>query len=87
MNQNKSINTQIEFLQNASLSGDLTPPGDKSISHRSVIFASLAKGRSVFQHFLTSSDCLNTLKAFENMGVKAGLEGSTLTIDGVGTQA
>lgn len=45
-------------------------PGDKSISHRSIMMGSLARGVSRVKNFLTSEDCENTAKIFEAMGVK-----------------
>ena len=51
-------------------SGRIRVPGDKSISHRAVMMASLAKGTSEIRGFLPSSDCLGTLLAFSMMGVK-----------------
>ncbi len=59
----------VEFLR-----GELLIPGDKSISHRAIIFTSLAKGRSRIQGFLESEDCLNTLNAFRLMGVEINKE-------------
>ncbi len=52
-----------------SIQGTITVPGDKSISHRSIIFGSIAKGTTVVDGFLDGEDCLATLKAFQNMGV------------------
>ncbi|MCM8775894.1 MAG: 3-phosphoshikimate 1-carboxyvinyltransferase [Candidatus Omnitrophica bacterium] len=68
------------------LKGIFVPPGDKSISHRAVMFGALAEGQSSFTHFLEAEDCLRTLTAFECMGVPMGLEKGTgrLTVDGVG---
>ena len=63
----KSTNTKIEA--GGSINGVVTVPGDKSCSHRSVIFASLAEGESNISGFLTGEDSLNTAKAFEEMGV------------------
>lgn len=54
------------------VSGSLTVPGDKSISHRAAILGGLAKGPSKITNFLCSEDCLNTLKAMTSMG--AGLQ-------------
>lgn len=51
------------------IKGELNIPGDKSISHRSIIFTSLARGKSVVSGFLESEDCLNTINAFRNMGI------------------
>ena len=70
----------------APLSGTLTFPGDKSLSHRAVIFGALAEGRSHFTNVLAGEDCLCTRKAFEAMGVKiaSSKDGTDLTIDGAG---
>ena len=51
------------------LSGELTVPGDKSISHRSVMFGSLAKGTTRITGFLQGADCLSTISCFQKMGV------------------
>ncbi|HHY83682.1 MAG TPA: 3-phosphoshikimate 1-carboxyvinyltransferase [Clostridiales bacterium] len=51
------------------LIGEVDIPGDKSISHRGVMLGSLAKGTTRITHFLTGEDCLNTIKAFQSMGV------------------
>ncbi len=71
-----------------TLKGRYRPPGDKSISHRAVMFGALASGRSVYTHFLQAEDCLHTLQAFQAMGVSADLNRSTgtLTVDGVGVR-
>jgi 3-phosphoshikimate 1-carboxyvinyltransferase len=61
-------------------------PGDKSISHRAVIIASLVKGITQFKGFLCSHDCLATVKIFKQLGVDVRLEGTTLTINGKGSQ-
>ncbi|MFW6306340.1 MAG: 3-phosphoshikimate 1-carboxyvinyltransferase, partial [Bacillota bacterium] len=51
------------------VNGTIQIPGDKSISHRSLIFTSLAEGTSYINGLLESEDCLNTLKCFQSMGV------------------
>ncbi len=51
------------------LRGTITVPGDKSISHRSIIFGSLAEGESIIKGLLESEDCLNTIRAFQKMNV------------------
>lgn len=66
------------------LRGRLRVPGDKSISHRAVMLASMAEGRSTVEGFLRSEDCVNTLLAFERMGVHYQDEGGSLLIDGAG---
>ncbi|WP_428384155.1 3-phosphoshikimate 1-carboxyvinyltransferase [Nevskia ramosa] len=67
------------------LSGSLRVPGDKSISHRAVMFGSLAEGVSEVTGFLTGEDCLCTMKAFQAMGVRIEQLGPThLRVHGVG---
>jgi 3-phosphoshikimate 1-carboxyvinyltransferase len=51
------------------LAGDITPPPDKSISHRAMILSSIAKGKSIIRNFLRSADTLSTLEAFRTLGV------------------
>src|SRR5699024_1306486 len=53
-----------------SLRGEITVPGDKSISHRAIIFGSLGKGKTKITRFLDGEDCLMTIKAFQAMGVE-----------------
>lgn len=68
-----------------SLSGKLRVPGDKSISHRSVMLGSLADGTTRVSGFLDGEDCLATMRSFEAMGVSIQRSDATsLTIDGVG---
>ncbi|MBH37729.1 bifunctional prephenate dehydrogenase/3-phosphoshikimate 1-carboxyvinyltransferase, partial [bacterium] len=61
-------------------------PGDKSISHRAIIIASLADNKSQFTGFLFSEDCLNTLQIFQQLGVSIVIDENTnlVTIHGVG---
>lgn len=66
------------------LHGTLTIPGDKSISHRSIMFGALAEGTTVIDHFLFSDDCKRTLAAFQALGVPITIEGDQVTITGVG---
>ena len=56
-------------LDKTGLYGSIRVPGDKSISHRSIMFASLAEGTSHINGFLEGEDSLNTLRAFQAMGV------------------
>ena len=66
------------------LHGELTIPGDKSISHRSVMFASLAKGTSHINGFLPGADCLSTIHCFRQMGIEIYQEESIVTVTGQG---
>lgn len=59
-------------------------PGDKSISHRSALLGAIAEGVTVVEGFLTSEDCLNTLRAVESMGVRVEREGDRVVLHGVG---
>ncbi|RKQ37655.1 3-phosphoshikimate 1-carboxyvinyltransferase [Oceanobacillus halophilus] len=72
---------------NGALSGELAVPGDKSVSHRSVILGSLANGTTKVTNFLDGEDCLRTINAFRSMGVSIKKEGSSLTIEGKGISA
>lgn len=68
-----------------SLQGHIRVPGDKSISHRSIMLGSLAKGVTHVSGFLEGDDSLATLKAFRAMGVKIeGPDGGHVVIHGVG---
>ena len=51
------------------LKGELTVPGDKSISHRAVMLGSIAQGTTEITNFLTGADCLSTIRCFRQMGV------------------
>lgn len=68
-----------------SLRGEIRVPGDKSISHRAVMLASISEERSVIKGFLSAGDTLRTVKAFENMGIKVeGAGTDNLIIGGKG---
>ena len=54
----------------APIRAEITVPGDKSISHRSIMLAALANGPSKITGFLPSEDCLSTMKAFQQLGVQ-----------------
>lgn len=70
---------------NRPLNGKIKIPGDKSISHRAVIFGSLAEGTTVITNFLEGEDCMRTVDAFRSMGVQIEKkEGGTVTIQSGG---
>jgi 3-phosphoshikimate 1-carboxyvinyltransferase len=72
-------------LNKDRLQGTVRVPGDKSISHRSIMFGSLAEGTSHISGFLEGEDSLNTLRAFQAMGVNIdGPVAGRVTIHGVG---
>ena len=66
------------------LNGSIKVPGDKSISHRSIMLGSIADGVTRVSGFLEGEDSLATLNAFRDMGVKIERNGSNVTINGVG---
>jgi len=61
--------TSLSFTGPGQFLGTCTPPGDKSISHRAILFGALAEGESVYENFLEAEDCLHTLEAMRRMGV------------------
>src|SRR5246127_4347742 len=64
--------------------GQLTLPGDKSISHRYAMLAAIAEGITRLANFSTGADCARTLACLRVLGVKWGREGSTVRIHGCG---
>ncbi len=66
------------------LRGELTPPGDKSISHRALIFSCLASGQSRIEGLLESEDVRATANACRQLGMKLREEDGLLVLDGVG---
>jgi 3-phosphoshikimate 1-carboxyvinyltransferase len=66
------------------LAGELRPPGDKSISHRALIMASLASGQSRIEGLLDSEDVRATARACTQLGMTSCPEGEALLINGVG---
>ena len=66
------------------LRGEIEIPGDKSISHRAVMFGSLAKGTTEITNFLQGADCLSTISCFEKMGIAIENKNNTVTVHGKG---
>ncbi len=64
--------------------GEIAVPGDKSISHRSIMLGSIARGTTTVRGFLRGEDNLSTLNAFRAMGVAVEDDGETLRIEGKG---
>ena len=67
-----------------SLKGIITPPGDKSISHRALLFSSLALGKSQISNLLYSEDVLNMLKALKLLGIKITKKNNIFYVVGSG---
>lgn len=72
------------FKRSAPLRGEITVPGDKSISHRAVMFGALAKGTTSITNFLKGADCLSTISCFEKMGIEIEQLPSEILIHGKG---
>ena len=56
--------------RSAPLRGEITVPGDKSISHRAVMLGSIADGTTEITGFLSGADCLSTVDCFRRLGVE-----------------
>ena len=74
----------MEIKKLTSLHGELTVPGDKSISHRAVMFGSLAKGITRITHFLEGADCLSTISCFRKMGIEIENSQGEILVHGKG---
>lgn len=69
--------SQLSFQGPGAFRGPYAPPGDKSISHRAILFGALAEGESVYENFLEAEDCLHTLEAMRRMGIEIHHEKGT----------
>ena len=67
-----------------SLKGTIEVPADKSISHRAVMFGSLALGTTHITNFLMGADCLSTISCFRKLGIDIEINGSDVTVHGKG---
>ena len=76
--------TSFECRPGDTVSGSIRVPGDKSISHRSIILSSIAEGTSHISGFLQGEDSLNTLNAFRTMGVSIERNADRVSVKGVG---
>ena len=74
----------MDFTKVTSLKGTVTIPGDKSISHRAVMFGSLAKGMTEITGFLQGADCLSTISCFSKMGIDITNTGEKVIVNGKG---
>lgn len=70
-----------------SLKGTLRIPGDKSVSHRSIMFGAIAKGTTTVEGFLQSDDCLSTIDCFSKLGVAISVDGEKVEIKSEGLAA
>lgn len=72
------------FHKSRSLRGEITVPGDKSISHRAVMFGALSKGKTEVTNFLQGADCLSTISCFRRLGIAIENDKNRITIHGNG---
>ena len=66
------------------LKGSFELIGDKSISHRAIMFSSISKGKNKISNFLMGEDCLSTISCFQKMGAKIEIKGKDVYVEGVG---
>jgi 3-phosphoshikimate 1-carboxyvinyltransferase len=74
----------MNFTKATKLSGEITVPGDKSISHRTIMLGALAKGTTEVSNFLQGADCLSTIDCFRKMGIDIVNTSDTVIIKGKG---
>ncbi|MFJ8261313.1 3-phosphoshikimate 1-carboxyvinyltransferase [Rummeliibacillus sp. NPDC094406] len=78
---------EVNLIYNKpTLKGEITVPGDKSISHRSIMFGSIAEGRTTVSGFLLGDDCLSTIDCFKKLGVEIELNGTDIVINSKGME-
>ena len=74
------------LLKGGELYGKVKVPGDKSISHRALLFGSIAKGKTIIEGLLPAEDPLSTAECLRSMGVKISpiQKGDIVEVEGVG---
>lgn len=73
-----------KITRTTGLKGTLTVPGDKSISHRAIMFGSLSEGTTTIHGFLKGADCLSTIDCFRKMGISIEEKDETIYVHGKG---
>ena len=81
-----SLNSHTNFRikPSCSILGKTSIPGDKSISHRAIILAAIAEGKTRISNFLQGEDTLTTIRIFQKMGVDIENDGNVVLVNGVG---
>lgn len=74
----------MNFQSVSSLQGEIQIPGDKSISHRAIMFGALALGTTEIYNFLQGADCLSTIHCFQKLGIEIENLGSLIKVHGKG---
>lgn len=72
------------ITKKTGLRGEITIPGDKSISHRSVMFGAISRGTTEITNFLNGADCLSTIECFRSMGIHIETKSDTVLVHGKG---
>jgi len=78
------MSNRIIIGSSKALKGEITPPGDKSISHRSLMLGSLATGTTLVRDFLISDDTLSTANAMRALGASIEISGTQVLVKGNG---
>ena len=74
----------MKISHSKGLFGDIAVPGDKSVSHRSIMLGSIAEGVTRISGFLNGADCISTINCFRKMGVQIDTDGTDVTVSGAG---
>lgn len=74
----------MKLTRTKGLHGTISIPGDKSISHRSIMFGSIAEGTTTIKNFLMGADCLATIDCFRSMGIDIEVTDEMVTVRGKG---
>ena len=77
-------NSSLIINHSSHLVGEINIPGDKSITHRAIMLASISNGRTIITNSLLSEDCKRTINAFRMLGVKIEVQDKTIIINGKG---
>lgn len=74
----------MKLKYNGPLTGEVSVPGDKSITHRAIMLASLSKGKTVISKPLLGEDCVSTINIFRKLGVQISIEEDNVIVDSPG---
>ena len=74
----------MELIHASHLKGTISVPGDKSISHRAVMFGAISDGMTDITNFLQGADCRSTISCFQNMGISIEQKKDTILVHGRG---
>lgn len=74
----------MDLTHTAHFKGTVSIPGDKSISHRAIMFGAISEGTTEITNFLQGADCLSTISCFREMGISIENEAGRVTVHGKG---